>query len=136
MSAERERLWGVLKHLEARQGSYGFSWIGAVRLAIWADEGRFDEALAWLGSPHNLSPRELRRFALRLPEALRDTAADLLKRALAQQMADAKAPYREELDTVRDTLTRLQPAAAGPWLAWLKVEYRAKKRFVESLPFL
>ncbi len=136
VSAERERLWGVLRHLEARQGSYGFSWIGAVRLTIWADEGRFDEALAWLGSPHNLSPRELRRFALRLPEALRDTAADLLKRALAQQMADAKAPYREELDTVRDTLTRLQPAAAGPWLAWLKVEYRAKKRFVESLPFL
>lgn len=132
-AAERERLWAVLDAKDGQTGGYLASWLGGVRLDIWAKEGRFDDALAWLQTPRNLSPETLRSFGLALPPTHDAAAAELFRRALALRMGQASSPYAEELRLVRLCVARLSAEAAALWLAWLKVEYRPKKRFIEGL---
>lgn len=131
--AERERLWAQLDAQDGRVAGFLTSWLGAVRLDIWAAEGRFADALDWLSAPRNLSPESLRNFARALPAAYDAQAADLYKQALALRMPQASNPYAEELRLVRSALERLAPEAAQLWRAWLKLEYRHKPRFVEGL---
>lgn len=133
VAAERECLWATLDQQDGRVAGYLASWLGGVRLDIWAAEGRFDEALAWLSAPRNLSPETLRNFATCLPRAFDAQAVTLLKQALDLRMPQAGNPYAEELRLVQLAMARMAPEAGALWCAWLRVAYRPKKQFVDGL---
>jgi hypothetical protein len=137
-SATREQLWAVLDALGARgKPSWTGVAMGQLRLQLWAAEARWPEALQWLEQHAALaaqfSTAALQDFARALPPEHGEAAADLLKRALERAMQGASSPYTLELRLVRDTLERLQPTQRTLWLAFLKLQYRSKTRFVQGL---
>jgi hypothetical protein len=132
--AERQRLWEVLDAKDAQgANSYIASWMGALRLQLWAHEGRWEEALNWLQKPHGLSREAQETFARALPPEHAEQSAELLKQVLHSAMQRATSPYTHELRLVNEILVRLSPQSGMLWLAWLRVEHRAKKRFVLEL---
>ena len=131
-AAFRAGLWQRLQALHAAQrGGYLAEGLAGLLLDVWTDEAEFERGLAWLQGGAAVPLRALQRFALALPD--RAAGADLLKGVLARQMLNAKTPYASELQTVRAVLERLSPEAGRLWVAWLGVEYRVKRRFVEQL---
>ncbi|MFN7693112.1 MAG: SWIM zinc finger domain-containing protein [Burkholderiales bacterium] len=138
LQTTREALWAVLD-VAAKQGSDNWTGvaIGQLRLQLWADEARWREALDWLEAHPawavQFSTDALRDFARALPPEHHETAAHLLKQALERAMDRASSPYAAELRLVRDTLDCLQPPQRNLWLAFLKLQYRSKTRFVQGL---
>jgi hypothetical protein len=138
LQTTREALWAVLD-ATAQQGSDSWTGvaIGQLRLQLWADEARWREALDWLEAHPawtvQFSTDALRDFARALPAEHHEAAAHLLKQALERAMARASSPYAAELRLVRDTLDCLQPPQRTLWLAFLKLQYRSKTRFVQGL---
>ncbi|MBH9552218.1 SWIM zinc finger family protein [Inhella gelatinilytica] len=132
--AFRAGLWQRLMDLHAAQRSaFLAEGLAGLLVEIWTDEAEFDRAWAWLqtGAPVPISA--LLRLARALPASSAESAATLFKSVLARQMLGAKTPYAAALQTVRAALAVMPHEAGRLWLAWLRLEYRAKPRFVESL---
>ena len=134
----RSALWAVLD-AQAQQGKGHWTGvaIGQLRLQLWAEEANWADALQWLQAHAALaaqfSTSALQDFARALPAEHKEAAADLLKQALERAMQRASSPYGAELRLVRDALDCLQPAQRTLWLAFLKLQYRSKTRFVQGL---
>ncbi|RVT84734.1 SWIM zinc finger family protein [Inhella crocodyli] len=129
VARERERCWAAL---DAAPG-FTAETLAGLRLDLWRSEGRVDEALAWLATPRAVPAGALRRWVGELPAEHDAVAADWLKRLLADELRQARAPFEGALALVRETLGRLSPEAGRLWLAWLKLEHRAQPGFVQAL---
>ncbi len=134
---ERAALWAALHAAyqvagRARSGM-GPSELGSLMINLWVDEGRPDEALAWLGEQRYAGGTALMRLARALAPNQPEPALALYKNVLLSMMPRSAAPYQHELALVREAVSVLPPEACRLWLAWLKLEYRHKPRFVEGL---
>lgn len=129
----RERLWALLDARAVTGNDYTAGWVGGVKLDLWRHEQRWSDALAWLAAGGRSQDQSLQDFALALPEAHHGIAAELLKPLLQRQMATSGSPYTQALRLVAEITRRQDPGARGLYLAWLKLEYRAKPRFTERL---
>jgi hypothetical protein len=132
----RARLWAVLDAKLAGANDYTQGWIAGVKLDVWRHEQQWEAALAWLAGGARCAPSSLEDFALALPAPHHAQAAELLKSLLPAAMARASSPYTRELKRVAEITRRLEPGPRGLYLAWLKLEYRAKRRFIEGLASL
>lgn len=133
----RERLWQALHaaYQRAQQGRtpMGCVELGGLMLNLWIDEGRADEAQAWLSADRQATASAVMRLARTLAPAQPDAALSLYKTLLLTQMQRASSPYTHELALVREAVSGLPRDASRLWLAWLKLEYRTKPRFVAGL---
>jgi hypothetical protein len=135
--AVRATLWQVL-HAAYAAASTGrapmtASEVGSLMLDLWVDEGRADEAMAWLGEHRHASGTAVTRLARTLAPTQPEAALTLYKRVLLTLMPRSTAPYAGELALVREAVAGLPREASRLWLAWLRLEYRHKRRFVEGL---
>lgn len=55
-------------------------------------------------------------------------------RAFAAVMPRATSPFGEVLSLVRQTCQRMDAGERAAWLAHLRLEYKAKRNFVQGLP--
>jgi hypothetical protein len=129
VAREREHCWAAL---DAASG-FAAETLAGLRLDLWRSEGRFDEALAWLDAPRAVPAAALRRWVSALPAEHDAAAAAWLKRLLADELRHARPPFEGALALVREALARLSPEAGRLWLAWLRLEHRAHRGFVERL---
>jgi tetratricopeptide (TPR) repeat protein len=129
VARERERCWATL---DAASG-FTAETLAGLRLDLWRSEGRFEEALAWLQTPRAVPAAALRRWVSALPAEHDEAAAAWLKRLLADELRHARPPFEGALALVREALSRLSPEAGRLWLAWLRLEHRAHRSFVERL---
>ncbi|MBH9578053.1 SWIM zinc finger family protein [Inhella proteolytica] len=135
-AAERERVWRELEQRLAGATGWRESEVANLMLTLWTDEGDWASALRWLQTPRAVGETALLRLAQLLPTEHRDAAAQIFKELLTRSMRATKSPYAQPLRLVRQALQVLEPEAARLWLAWLRVEYRAKRHFIEGLPML
>ena len=129
VARERDRCWAAL---DTATG-FAAETLAGLRLDLWRSEGRVEEALAWLAVPRAVPAAALRLWVGELPAEHDAVAAEWLKRLLADELRQARAPFDGPLGLVRDTLRRLSPEAGRLWLAWLKLEHRAQPGFVQAL---
>ncbi len=133
VQAERSRIWHALQQRVAEARGWQGQQLGALMLDLWTDEGDWAAALDWLRSPRDVGPTALDRLARSLPPEHAAAAGQIYKSLLEREMPRAKSPYTAELRLVRAGLERLGPEAGRLWLAWLRLEYRAKRHFIEGL---
>lgn len=107
-----------------------------IRVSWLLSEGRLDEALTLVQPPHVCDPQLLHTMAGLLPRARNSEALPLLQRVFSFAMPRASTPYREVLDLVAEIIDRMTPSERGPWLAWLRAEYKAKRNFIKGLDAL
>lgn len=135
--AERAALWAALHAAYQAAGrtrsGMGPGELGSLMINLWVDEGRLDEALAWLAGQGFAGSTALMRLARALAPTQPEAALGLYKSVLLTLMPRSVAPYPDELALVREAVTVLPREASRLWLAWLKLEYRHKPRFVEGL---
>jgi len=131
---ERTRIWQGLHERLARSQGWQQQALGDLMLGLWTDAGEWADALDWLQQPRHAGEASLLRLARALPPEHAAAAAQLLKGLLAREMPRASSPYTQALRLVELALQRLEPEAGRLWLAWLRVEYRGKRRFIEGLP--
>ncbi len=135
--AERAALWATLHAAYQAAGrsrsGMGPSEMGSLMINLWVDEGRPDEALAWLAEQRYAGGTALMRLARALAPTQPEPALALYKSVLLTMMPRSAAPYQHELALVREAVAVLPREASRLWLAWLKLEYRHKPRFVEGL---
>ncbi|WP_374660301.1 hypothetical protein [Inhella sp.] len=129
----RERLWALLDVKAIAGNDYTAGWVGGVKLELWRHEQRWAEALSWIAEGGRSHDHALQDFALALPEDHHGIAAELLKPLLQRQMSASSSPYTQALRLVAEITRRQDATARGLYLAWLKLEYRAKRRFTEGL---
>lgn len=132
-ASARTRLWALLDAKAQAGNDYTAGWVGGVKLELWRHEACWSEALAYLAGGGRCHAEGLQDFALALPPEHHATAAELLKPLLKGQMERASSPYTRELRLVAEIARRLDSSARALYLAWLKLEYRAKRRFTEGL---
>ncbi|MFN4115454.1 MAG: SWIM zinc finger domain-containing protein [Inhella sp.] len=108
-------------------------------LQIWADCGRWQQALDWTGRqalehwpPARLTA--LADWAMQLPASRDAEAAALLQRLLSAALPRARAPYERERAWLHAVLQRLDAQAGRLWLAWLRVEWRRRPAWLALLP--
>ncbi len=108
-------------------------------LRVWADCGRWEQALDWvrLQGLESWPPARLAalgEWACGLPAERDADAAQLLQRLLGAALPRARAPYARERAWLQAVLQRLDAQASTLWLAWLRVEWRRKPAWLALLP--
>ena len=94
---------------------------------------KLGEALALVQTPHVCQPGLLRSIALKLPKARHAEAVPLLLRVFAVTMPASSTPYRDELELVKELVSRMAQPESNRWLALLRAEYKAKRNFIKGL---
>lgn len=130
---ERARIWQCLALRLSQAQGWRESEIADLMLTLWTDEGDWSAALDWLRSPRAVGEAALLRLARGLPPEHAEAAGQLYKELLRRAMAGAKSPYSQPLRLVRQGLELMDREAGRLWLAWLRVEYRQKRHFIEGL---
>lgn len=134
--AERMRVWqGLEQRLQQAEG-WRERELSDLMLMLWIEDSDWSAALTWLRSPRRVSDAALQQLAQALPPERAEAAAQLFKELLRRVMPGANPPYAQPLRLVRQALQAMAPEAGRLWLAWLRVEYRAKARFIQGLAAL
>lgn len=110
----------------------------ALRLQLWAREARWHQGLAWLQGqdPMNAELLPLEAWVdwlQQLPPDRDADAAEQLKRVLQVGLRAARPPFARELRWLQAILERLTPEAGRLWLAWLRLEHRGRREFLDVL---
>lgn len=106
----------------------------SLRVALLAEEGAWDEALAAVQPPAICRADLLERVARQLGPRRRAAAAALLQRVLDAALTRASSPYTRELATVREIAGLLAAPARRAWLAGLRERHAKKRVFLAGLP--
>ena len=106
----------------------------SLRAEILCSEAHWVAACQLVQSPAVCRPDVLRHIAQRLDDSHAEQALELLLRVFVAAMNYAASPYRAELALVAEIAQRFDPQRRAAWLARLRVEYKAKKNFMQGLP--
>lgn len=107
-----------------------------VRAQWLLEEGRAADALAVVQGGGGCHPQTILAVAARLGAPFNAQAFALLDRVARHEIERAQGRYDEALEVVALACARLDRAAAGPYLAQLKAEFKAKRNFVKGIEAL